>query len=329
MIKAIAVAYVGCLCCDSYTPVIASMGLLCVFILMYSIEKIKTQKQLSFLLLAIDGNISLFYLAQLFTERSGEANTMISQADFHKFVYTTWTDFFFDNNVTFLGLFSGIVLVYVVFSILGQFEIYDIVISVWTLGVVLFAFLLKGYTEYAPSWVTQRCMIVIPVLIVSIFGVLVRFLKKHSIKIETKTQLISLGLCLVVSLYNFNQIHRSFLYFTYVQDMKYAIEDVEDAVKRENLNVTDNFNIIVITDNGLQSNIKEYAKYFFPNANTFSLTSADLTADYDAGTKTIVIGETMEEVKRFTSDAMMITSDNPRYDDETVWYVGVISGSVS
>lgn len=48
----------------------------------------------------------------------------------------------------------------------------------------------------------------------------------------------------------------------------------------------DNFNIILITDNMLQLNIYDYAKFFYPNVHTCSMTSTgDIPAvDWDKRT---------------------------------------------
>ena len=347
----IAIAWTGCLMADSYTPVLASMGLLTVFILL--LERLKGKKPqkeikedikapldpdyndeilrdisinnnpvnredasfkdtddrkaekdiaedellgnvgtksistadknsntrnrmcrgesrvLSSDMIASIGvtvNIIIFFLATFIPGRSDRITEFREEGSVLNSMFTSWKEFFTDANARFLGIFGGLVLLYMILSIAGAFKLHDALISLWVLAVVFMSAHMTGYTAYEKAWILQRNMIVIPVLLTGIFMVLMNFLKKHDIRIPVFIQSIVLVLMIAIGLMNFSQQHRSFNYFRYIQPMKHLISYVEDTLSEYDLKETDEFNLVVFTDNVLEQNMYDYAKFFFPKA---------------------------------------------------------------
>lgn len=348
----IAIAWTGCLMADSYTPVIASMGLLMVFVLLLEVfrtkkpqdeneeddpgkevnqgkEEIKTEnsqdvdyndeilrdipvnkkqkketgedeltgnsaahrksptdrerdtrdhrsfgqiKALSFDMTASIGavvNIIIFFLATFIPGRSDRLTEFREDGSLLNSIFTSWKEFFTDANARFLGIFGGLVLLYMILSIAGAFKLQDALISLWVLVVVFVSDYMTGYTAYEKAWILQRNMIVIPVLLTGIFMTLMNFIKKHDLKIPGFIQYIVLVLMLLAGIFNFSQQHRSFNYFRYIQPMKHLISYVGDSLDEYDLKVTDEFNLVVYTDNVLEQNMYDYAKFFFPNATVY------------------------------------------------------------
>ena len=213
----IAIVYTGCLMADSYTPVLASMGLLIVFILLMNnrfkseSDKIKTaiqqdeeerqsdadsshssSKEMSDMeqneavktgpdtdytdeilrdtpekKTALDTdelvtgsddrkpphkaktiplemmvplgaalNMVVFFLATFVQGRSDRITEFREEESVLKSMFSAWTDFFTEANARFLGVFGGLVLLYIVLSIAGAFKLHDALISLWVLAVV-------------------------------------------------------------------------------------------------------------------------------------------------------------------------------------------------
>ncbi len=315
----IAIAWTGCLMADSYTPVLASMGLLIVFILLKnrlqiikteqnedeksgrdtecsdeilrdmsekktasendelvtrsddrkSQHKAKTISLETMVPLGVALNIIVYFLATFIPGRSDRLNEFRESGSVIKSLFTSWTDFFTDANARFLGIFGGLVLLYVILSIAGAFKVHDALISLWVLAVVFMSDHMTGYTSYEKAWILQRNMIVIPVLLTGIFIMFMFFLKKYKMKIPEFVQGIILTVMFIAGLFNFSQQHRSFNYFRYIQPMKHLIAYVGDSLDEDDLKVTDEFNLVVYTDNVLEQNMYDYSKFFFPNASVY------------------------------------------------------------
>ena len=362
----IAIAWIGCLMADSYTPVLASMGLLMVFLLLLDIFRTKKtkgekgedkpdkesgednretanfidedytdeilreipikkavdkrnepcsenetdkivinlteedellgdsntnadsfsdkrrdvsardvlekNKTLSFNMTASIGavvNIIIFFLATFIPGRSDRLTEFREDDSLLNSIFTSWKEFFTDANARFLGIFGGLVLLYMILSIAGAFKLHDVLISLWVLMTVFLSDYMTGYTAYEKAWILQRNLIVIPVLLTGIFIALMYFYKKHDLKIPGFIQYIVLVLMLLAGIFNFSQQHRSFNYFRYIQPMKHLISYVGDSLDEYDLDVTDEFNLVVYTDNVLEQNMYDYAKFFFPNATVY------------------------------------------------------------
>lgn len=397
----IAIAFTGCLMADSYTPVLASMGLLIVFILLLErfrikkpqeenkedkrvkeeeeTEDIKTSgtpdyndeilrdtsenkalsgsediltkeitdspapgklKALSFDMTASIGvavNIIIFFIATFIPGRSDRITEFREESSVLNSVFTSWKEFFTDANARFLGIFGGLVLLYIILSIAGAFKLHDALISLWVLAVVFISGYMTGYTAYEKAWILQRNMIVIPVLLTGIFMVLMNFLKKHALRIPVFIQSIALVLMLAAGLLNFSQQHRSFNYFRYIQPMKHLISYVEDTLGEYGLKVTDEFNLVVYTDNVLEQNMYDYAKFFFPKAAVYigmeniypDIENEELVtfmyADDDRLDRLIPEEDpTFTYIKAMELPVKISEFDNKRYDFTSEWYRKVI-----
>ena len=397
----IAIAFTGCLMADSYTPVLASMGLLIVFILLLErfrikkpqeenkedkrvkeeeeTEDIKTSgtpdyndeilretsenkalsgsediltkeitdspapgklKALSFDMTASIGvavNIIIFFIATFIPGRSDRITEFREEGSILNSIFTSWKEFFTDANARFLGIFGGLVLLYIILSIAGAFKLHDALISLWVLAVVFISGYMTGYTAYEKAWILQRNMIVIPVLLTGIFMVLMNFLKKHDLKIPVFIQSIVLVMMLAAGLLNFSQQHRSFNYFRYIQPMKHLISYVEDTLGEYGLKVTDEFNLVVYTDNVLEQNMYDYAKFFFPKAAVYigmeniypDIENEELVtfmyADDDRLDRLIPEEDpTYTYIKAMELPVKISEFDNKRYDFTSEWYRKVI-----
>ena len=73
--------------------------------------------------------------------------------------------------------------------------------------------------------------------------------------------------------------------------MKYAIEYIDETLKENGLKNTDEFNLIIYTDNVLQSNIHDYAAFFYPNATTYSESGYLYNSSLDYSKPSIYLAE--------------------------------------
>lgn len=328
----IALAWVGCFACDSYTPILASLGLLLCFYVLYAMkiivnnlkefnEKIPTKNTLNVIAIGASVlNIFFFFAATILAERSDRVDEVREDISIKDFAFEAWTEFFTDKNAVFLGIFAGIILLYIALSFLGRLKFQDFTISCWVFGVVFFANYMVGYTSYEKAWILQRNMIVIPVLITAIFMAIMRGIKSYDIKMNP-TIIISLMLFFgVIGIRNFAQPHQSFNYFRYIQPMKYMLEYAEETIEEQGYKDTDEFNLVLFTNNALQTNVYDYAKFLFPNANavSFSIDSYPEGLDYSLPTFYFsespllqMLGNEKMESKKYV---------NERYETEGEWY---------
>ncbi len=277
--------------------------------------------------------MATFLCATMIPGRSDRINQVREEVSLSSFILESWEDFFTDKNVRFLGLFSGAVFVYVLLSLLCRFKIHDLTISVWLLGVIFFSNYLVGYTAYEKAWVMQRNMLVIPVLCVAMFVIMMRFMKQHQLEMKNIFIIITIVVFYGIGIYHINQPHQSFQYFQYVQPMKYLISYVDDTLKDYKMKPTDEFNIVLYTDNSLESNIADYAEYFYPNAKTVwkSGNEFDETTVNSGFTIFFADDERLDSLQPSTNtkgiyqlvqsaSTMNRVFANPRYHNEITWY---------
>lgn len=337
VLTVISLSWVGCFYCDSYTPVLASLGLLGIFILLYIIKIIKDNKEvisqeklkckempLIKVLLGIEINMVLFFVATILLKRSDRISETREDVSLVPFALESWGEFFSDSNAIFLGVFSGIVIFYLFLSFLGRLKLYDVMISAWVLGVILFSNYMVGYTTYEKSWILQRNMIVIPVLVTGIFLAFIDILKRQGINLTKSIELVVIVMLAFLAFCNFKMPHQSFVYFQNIQPMKYMISYSQKLVKEHGLTAEDEFNLLLITDNILQSNIYDYATFFYPNAHAVSTTSGEYMQDLNYELPTIVIGESEETVSMYCNKVEQVEYNNPRYQTTEEWYGGVL-----
>lgn len=341
VLTAIGLSWTGCLCVDSYTPVLAYLGLLGCLILVYLISLLKNNynevksygiHSQIFPVIEVFSGIEItflfFFAATILGNRSDRINETRESINIPSFCLETWKEFFTDQNAVFLGMFSGVLLLYLVLAISFRLKFYDFIIACWTLAVIFLSQYLVGYTSYEKQWILQRNMIIIPVLVLAVSFALGRMLLRKQLVIENHILIAVLLVLGLTGFWGFGQPHQSFTYFQYVQPMKYAVSSTEDILKEKQQSVNDNFNLLLITDNILQSNIYDYATYFFPNATAISSTTEELSSatfeELDPDCLTIVISETKESIESYCSEIKELSFSDSRYQEEITWYIGVI-----
>lgn len=331
-------SYVGCLFCNSYTPVIASLGLLLCFLVLTllklftgeaSIKQVFRIKALphgkaAFLAISICGliaNIVCFFLATLLATREDRLDSVREGVSLLPFILKTWAEFFTDANAVFLGIFLVPVILYLLLSLSGRLKFRDVTVSCWVLGVVVFANYMTGYdTAYEKSWILQRNMIIIPVLAVAMFFALARAFKKRGIQMRRGILVLLLSFFTLTGLFLFRQEHQSFRYFRHVQPLKFMIAYTEESLEEYGIKDTDEFNLILYTDNLWQSNLRDYAAFFYPNATVYSLTSGQPLPDLDFSLPIFLFAESEQELINLGPAIESKTYENPRYKTTATWY---------
>lgn len=326
-------SWVGCFCCDSYTPVIASLGLLFACFGLYVLDIYKTAKgkrvyretiekyPLLILFIGLAVNILLFFVSTLLADRSDRLNQVRENISILPFIRKCIEEFLIDKNAVFLGIFMGIVILYLLFSLLGRLKFYDFVLAVWVLGVVVFSNYMVGYTTYTKAWIMQRMMIVIPILIIGIFLWGVRLYEKFARQHKEIELSILLLFFMVFGVYNFSQPHQSFTYFSYIQPMKYVFACMEDIFHTSNLDGEGEFNLVFYTDNILQTNLHDYALFFYPNAHTFVVSEQKRLEGLDTSLPTVILGENEDFTTLYSGETKCYSYQNKRYDTEVKLYV--------
>lgn len=334
-ITIIALGWTINLMCNSYTPVVASLGLLAAAFGLLMIKLCTACfKQRGTALKSIDpatwrkiGMLvaMLAYTAAVFLsttlgEREDRLSSFREDTSVSDMALESWKEFFTDTNAHFLGIFAGIVILYMLLSFVGRLTIWDFMVSCWVLGVVFFSNYLVGYTAYQKEWILQRNMIIIPVLAAAIYLAVMRFMKSKALKMKKPLVCLLLAATLLIGIFNFYQPHQSFTYFRYIQPVKYMYSYMEDTLKEENLRATDEFSVVLYTDNILESNIYDYAKFFYPNATTWSETYEEANPEPYFEGRAFLFSQD-EYAGAFANDICdEKTWHNERYAEDVTWY---------
>ena len=340
VITAVGLSWTGCLCADAYTPVLAYLGLLDVLIVVYLIYllrsnygELKTNHIRSRIFpvievfFGIEITFLFFFAATILGNRGDRISETRELVNIPAFCLETWKEFFTDQNAVFLGMFSGILLLYLVLAISFRLKVYDFIIACWILMVVFLAQYMVGYTSYEKQWILQRNMIIIPVLVLAVSFAVGRGMIRNHLCIDNHIVVACLLVLSLTGYWGFGQPHQSFTYFQYVQPMKYAVSCTESVLKERQQSVKDRFNLLLVTDNSLQSNIYDYASYFFPNATAISSTTEEMNSatfqKLAPDCLTIVISESREAIENYCKNIKEETYSDSRYQEEVVWYCGV------
>ena len=329
----ICLSWTGCFLSGAYTPALALLGLLSAFLVLYIIwycfKGNSFLSEIPMLCMALIVNTCCFFLAG-FSGRSDRVGEVREDSSVIKSALGSWKEFFTDKNASFLGVFGVLIIIYMLLSLLLRFKIYDFVISLWVLAVVFMSDYMKGYTSYEKAWVLQRNMIIIPVLITSVFITVMRLIKKHGLSINRVVVGAVLAVFIFLGMSNFAKPHKSFKYFNYVQPMKYLISDIYDSLDEYGLKETDRFAIVLYTDNSLQSNIYDYAKFFFPNAVVYSERGNEYDDNIDISRDeglTVFFFSEDERLSEILPDAARENKKehkNRRYDTKHLWFRKVL-----
>ena len=286
-------SWVGCFLSRTYTPSLAIFGLLLVFLVLCVLDNLlkngkvlkkhcvlkkiindksfgiinnnKEKRSFNLEIIFLIFFLIIFFLVPIIFGTNDNKFLFDFNGALFEAIIASWVNFFTDSSASFLGVFSIVIIFYMVFSLLFRFKIYDFVISCWVLGVIVFSDYMVGYTVYEECSIMQRDMLVIPVLVVAIFIIVIGYIKKYNIVISNFVIAVILIVFTFFGVYNFGQKHQSFLYLDNVFSVKYLISYIEDTLDKYNIDAKDEFVLVVLTDNDLLKNIDDYAKFFFPN----------------------------------------------------------------
>ena len=334
VMNTIGLAWVGGLLGNSYTPALASLGLMVVFLTLTSIGLNYRPEKLSFkvpspafaskVLLMIVGNVSLFFLVTLVTKREDRITQLRKDIDIIRQSRLSIYEFLTDKNATFLGVFGLIVLIYLIAGLTFQLRIRDALLSLWILGVVVASNLMLGYISYEPAWTLQRAMIIIPVFLTAGTLTLLDMLYQHKLKVNVRMIAVITAAFLFLGLNNFKQVNQSFLYFHYIQSMKFMWEDLEDTVDDMGLKAEEEFNLVLYTDNILIKNLSDYCKFLYPKAKVYTPESGEYPSDLDSDFVTILYRENGLPQLPQIAQMEVKTFENKKYNHTYDWYKGVV-----
>lgn len=346
-ITVIAFGWVINLFCNSYTPVIASLGLLVAAfgVLILSIvigyfkgSRAKSGKKSSgkrvtgrtiagkdaarriiiTVTLLLYSGIMLY--ATTLGKREDRLLSFRKDLPLIRSIWESWSEFFMNKNAWFLGLFSTVLLIYIALAFIGRLTFWDFMVSCWVLGVIVFSNILEGYTTYQKCWILQRNMIILPVISATVFMAVVRLIKRHSVKLKAFIPVLWITCMLALCIGKLFTPHQSFTYFKYIQPVKYMYSYMEDTLKENGLKPEDKFTVVLYTDSVLCTNIGDYAKYLFPNAETRAEKYDAITENPTFTVKTFVFSQDSTLGVFANASADSKTFKNARYNDDVIWY---------
>lgn len=334
------IAWIGCLLSNCYTPALAVLGLLAVFLLISACLWLKRPKLMPFTVNApvmaakaffmVAGNIILFFVATILEKREDRITQIQKDSKWITTVYKGILDFLTDKPVTFLGMFGVLVLLYLIAGFTLQLKLRDSLITLWVLGVFAASFLLSGYTQYQPEIIMSRAMIVLPVIITAATLSAFDYIKSKGIKVRRGAFISILFTFIFIGLNNFKQPNQSFIYFNYVQPMKYMLSDLEKTVQNQGLEAESEFNLIIYTDAIIMQNPADYCSFFFPNASTYTPENGEFPADIDLSMPTFIYSEgRLTGNVPLTSPQEVVTYTNKKHEVTGTWYKGSITGEIS
>lgn len=330
----IGLAWIGGLLGNSYTPALASLGLLVVFLtitilgLSYRPEKlpfkVPSTSLTAKLLIMIDVNVMVFFLATIISKREDKITQLREDIDIIKISRQSIYEFLTDKNAVFLGMFGVIVMIYLIAGLTLQLKLRDFLLSLWILGVVIASNLMLGYISYEPAWILQRAMIIVPIIIIAVTLTVIDFLSKYKLRAKSGFVAVIAVAFLFIGINNFKQMNQSFLYFHYIQSMKYMWEDLEHTIEEQGMNAEDEFNLVLYTDNILIKNPADYCKFFYPRARVYTPDQGVYPSELDTSLITFLYGETGLPELVQVSNKEVKTFENKKYDMTLYWYKGIV-----
>ncbi len=327
------IVWVGTFAAGSYTPVWASLGLLIAFLVLYAWDVYKNRREennklsnsmeiIKSVCCAVIGIVivTITILTHTKPEKMEQTREEIAIG---KFIFECIRDFFFDKDAVFFGGIGIVVLAYLLLALMYQLKIRDFVIAIWVLVVVVLANYMTGYTTYQKCWILQRTLIIVPVLIVGITLTVMPYLKK----IQKPKWFVFLAMvCGMCGIYNFNQPHQSFTYFSYIQPMKYMLYTTADILEEEEIDVEDEFNLVFYTDNQLETNVECYTRFLYPGAHTYVGACSEMVQVEDASLPTIIFSNETSIGEKYNETVLEYKYFEQRYNTEIAWQAIVHSG---
>lgn len=326
----VSIAWVGCLCTNVYTPVLASLGLLLVFVtgmawlLLYMPDKlpftIEKNVETAMILIAMNVNIIIFFVATILGHRSDRITKLREKIDIVPFSWKSVCDFLTDKDAIFMGFMGSIVVIYIIASLTMQLKIHDFLLSIWVLGVFIATNLMVGYTAYAKAWIMQRALIVVPVIITGMTLCVYDLIQRYKINIKNHFIVVIIVSFVLIGRFNFMQVNQSFLYFNSIQPMKYMLRDLEMTTQEKGISHKDNFNFVLYTDNTLMQNPEDYFKFLYPNAKVYIGIYGQYPEGIDSSNPTIIYGEKYIVNMTPSNDIKLVEYDNVRYATTGKWF---------
>lgn len=308
-------AWVGGMMSVSYTPALASAGLLCAGLLLRIVLIIKYKGKQAIYSIILNGGCFVYIVAAaIATVIGGRGDRITKHRNFSDnplaYLQELVERTFVGEGTAFWGVFGGVTILFLVLALCGLLRIWDALCAVWILAVIFSADWLIGYADYERIWNMQRQMVAVPVLVIVLFNLMLRLLKERPIK--KRGAVVAVLVLYMIGLCNFNTAHRSFAYFRYIKPMKYVI----DWINETDLNVE--CRVLFLTKNGLEKNIRDY-QYFYPEGMKIDVDSPEEytgRTDYD-----YIFSE--EPLSEDITEGYLIearTCENKRYHETVVIY---------
>ncbi len=331
LISAAGLSWTLCMFCDIYTPGVASLGLLCVLLLVFamktylqSLKKADKEEKnrglrtcmVSFALLV---QAVLYFWATLIGKRGDRLGEVKEETSLLKTVVISLKEFFTDANAEYLGIFSGIVIAFLLLALTGRLVLEDWIAAVWVLAVIVLADYMKGYTVYEKAWILQRTMIILPVLMTRMYLGGIRGMDALGLSVRPLPLVVCLGVLLVYAAPHYGQIHQSFIYFQYVQPMKYMLQYADDELPDEE--GADRVNLVLYTENYLIRNLQDYAKFLFPEAGIYQPETLEIPVFEDKERPVLVFSDTADAAALWQREPEKRTFSDRRYKTEFTWYM--------
>lgn len=298
---------------NSYTPSLAALGLLCAGLLLRAFFLLR--EKADHLQVAVWHFACVYYAVITFVATSlGKRADRLSRTRQKignpvTYLIRVFERSFLEEGLQFWGIFLALVVAYIIASFLGLLTIWDILCSVWILGVILFADYLIGYSDYEKIWNLQRLLVAVPVIILCLFNRALYLFRNRTVR--KRVLAACLAVFFLVGISNFGQPHRSFRYFSYTQPMKYIIHWMTETEPVDG-------DILLLTRNPLMQNAKDY-RYYFPEGSTLRASAIDKYdgfADYP-----VIFSDELLEAKLVMGYQMEIREyRNVRYNTVTTVY---------
>ena len=154
-------AWTGGMMSVSYTPALASAGLLCAGLLLRIILLVKDRGKAAIQAIVLNGGCFLYIVAALVATFIGGRGDRITKhrnfsdnplAYLQELVERT----FVGEGTAFWGVFGGVTILFLVLALCGLLRIWDALCAVWILAVIFSADWLIGYADYERIISTRR-----------------------------------------------------------------------------------------------------------------------------------------------------------------------------
>ena len=337
-----ALSFVGGMCCNSYTPVLAFFGFLLVFLGLWGVRTLWTLRKTASnktqpaafaikntlwqagLCFTLIFQLCCYFATTLVTRQKDMITTVHPEPSVLKAMLISWLDFFLDREALFWGIWLLVLLAYLLFSLFGMLKFRDFLTAGWMLMTAFFSSYLTGYTSYDKAHEIQRNMLILPVFVTAVFFAATRFFRNHPLRPPKLLLPASLTLLLLLGQYNFCREHLSFTYYRHVQSMKYMLAYTEDLLAEQDIRDAEEFNLILLTDNRLLSNLSDYTVFFYPEANACVFAVHDLAdalpEEIDLTLPTFIFCETADFPEWLSGTSDDKDFQNKRYHTTITWH---------